>query len=170
MFIGTLLYYILGGIINEQSNLFGVIARFTTMLLITIPFMKREFSRLVYEDFLNIYVVFISISLSVYICAQLGYISPIGQITIEQHDRVYTVYPLLVLDKGVDILRFYGPFNEPGVVGTLGAVLLCTQKFNFKDWRTLIILLAGVLSMSLFFFALVIGYGVVYLVFLRKNI
>lgn len=105
-----------------------------------------------------------------YICAQLGYISPIGQITIEQHDRVYTVYPLLVLDKGVDILRFYGPFNEPGVVGTLGAVLLCTQKFNFKDWRTLIILLAGVLSMSLFFFALVIGYGVVYLVFLRKNI
>lgn len=87
LFIGTLLYYILGGIINEQSNLFGVIARFTTMLLITIPFMKREFSRLVYEDFLNIYVVFISISLSVYICAQLGYISPIGQITIEQHDR-----------------------------------------------------------------------------------
>lgn len=169
LFIGTLLYYILGGIINEQSNLFGVIARFTTMLLITIPFMKREFSRLVYEDFLNIYVVFISISLSVYICAQLGYISPIGQITIEQHDRVYTVYPLLVLDKGVDILRFYGPFNEPGVVGTLGAVLLCTQKFNFKDWRTLIILLAGVLSMSLFFFALVIGYGVVYLVFLRKK-
>ena len=53
LFIGTLLYYILGGIINEQSNLFGVIARFTTMLLITIPFMKREFSRLVYEDFLN---------------------------------------------------------------------------------------------------------------------
>ena len=37
LFIGTLLYYILGGIINEQSNLFGVIARFTTMLLITIP-------------------------------------------------------------------------------------------------------------------------------------
>lgn len=49
------------------------------------------------------------------------------------------------------------------------AVLLCTQKFNFKSWRTLIILLSGVLFMFLFFLALVIGYGVVYLVFLRKK-
>lgn len=49
------------------------------------------------------------------------------------------------------------------------AVLLCTQKFNFKNWRTLIILLSGVLFMFLFFLALVIGYGVVYLVFLRKK-
>ena len=50
------------------------------------------------------------------------------------------------------------------------AVLLCTQKFNFKNWRTLIILLSGVLFMFLFFLALVIGYGVVYLLFLRKKI
>ena len=43
------------------------------------------------------------------------------------------------------------------------------KKFNFKNWRTLIILLSGVLFMFLFFLPLVIGYGVVYLLFLKKK-
>lgn len=169
LFTGTLLYYILIGVINGQSNFSGVIARLTMLLYVAIPFASKEFSSKVYDKFVTIYSVVILLSLLSYIGAQLGYISPIGQIVVEQHDRAYTVYPFLVLDKGFDFLRFYGPFNEPGVVGTLGAVLLCTQRFNYRDWRTFIILISGVMSMSLFFYGLVIGYGLIYFVLVKRK-
>lgn len=169
LFIFTLLYYILGGVINGQSNAFGVCARMMMLLYIFIPFAKKEFTLSVYNKFLTIYAIVISISILSYIGAQLGYIHPIGKLVVEQHNRAYTIYPLLVLDSSFDFLRFYGPFNEPGVVGTLAAVLLCTQKFNFKDWKTYVILVSGILSMSLFFYGLVVCYGIVYLVFIKKK-
>ena len=169
LFIFTLLYYILGGVINGQSNAFGVCARIMMLLYVFIPFAKKDFTVSVYNKFLTIYAIVISISLLSYIGAQLGYLHPIGNLVVGQHNRAYTIYPLLVLDSGFDFLRFYGPFNEPGVVGTLAAVLLCTQKFNFKDWRTCVILVSGILSMSLFFFGLVVCYGFVYIVFIKRR-
>lgn len=169
LFIFTLLYYIFGGIINGQSNVFGVCARMMMLLYVFIPFAKKEFAVSVYNKFLTIYAIVISISLLSYIGAQLGYLHPIGNLVVGQHNRAYTIYPLLVLDSGFDFLRFYGPFNEPGVVGTLAAVLLCTQKFNFKDWRTSVILVSGMLSMSLFFFGLVVCYGFIYIVFVKRR-
>lgn len=169
LFIFTLLYYIFGGIINGQSNVFGVCARMMMLLYVFIPFAKKEFAVSVYNKFLTIYAIVISISLLSYIGAQLGYLHPIGNLVVGQHNRAYTIYPLLVLDSDFDFLRFYGPFNEPGVVGTLAAVLLCTQKFNFKDWRTSVILVSGMLSMSLFFFGLVVCYGFIYIVFVKRR-
>lgn len=169
LFIVTLVYYILIGIFNGQSNINGIIARCTMFLYIAIPFASSDFSKTVYDKFTSLYSVIISISLLSYVGAQLGIMPTIGEIVVKEHNRFYAVYPMLVMDRSFDFLRFYGPFNEPGVVGTLGAVLLCVQKFNFKDWRTVIILISGIMSMSLFFFILIVGYGIVYLLFVRKN-
>lgn len=169
LFVFTLIYYILGGIINGQSNGFGVLARTIMLLYVFIPFSKKDFTLSVYNRFVTIYAIVISISLLSYVGAKLGYLHPIGHLVVGQHNRAYTIYPLLVLDSNFDFLRFYGPFNEPGVVGTLAALLLCTQKFNFKDWRTWVILVSGILSMSLFFFGLVVCYGFVYLVFIKRR-
>ena len=169
LFIFTLLYYILGGIINGTSNIFGVIARLITLLYVFIPFAKKEFTLSVYNKFLTIYAIIISFSLLSYIGARFGYVHPIDSIVVGQHNRAYTIYPLLVSDSGFDFLRFYGPFNEPGVVGTLAAVLLCTQRFYFKDWRTCVILISGILSMSFFFFCLIGCYGFIHYVFIKRK-
>lgn len=169
LFIFTIAYVIFIDIINEQSNINGIMSRCLTFFLVTIPFAQEEFMNKVYKRFLTIYVIIIGLSLLSWVGAQKGVLPSIGQILLKGQNRIYTVYPFLVMDYGVDFIRFYGPFNEPGVVGTLGAILLCIQRFNFKDWRTVIILISGILSMSFFFYALVIGYGFVFLVFVKKK-
>lgn len=170
LFIFTIAYVILLDIIHEQSNINGIIARCVPFFFVTIPFAQKAFMNKVYKWFVSIYVIIIGLSLLSWVGAQIGVLPSIGQILLTGQNRIYTVYPLLVIDYGSDFIRFYGPFNEPGVVGTLGVILLCIQRFNFKDWRTVIILISGILSMSFFFYFLVIGFGIVYLFFVKKKI
>lgn len=47
--------------------------------------------------------------------------------------------------------RFYSIFDEPGVVGTLAAFMLCGLRFDFTLKRTWIILIGGLASWSLAF-------------------
>jgi hypothetical protein len=50
--------------------------------------------------------------------------------------------------------RFYSVFDEPGVVGTLAAMILCGLRFDFSRKRTWIILAGGLCSWSLAFVVL----------------
>jgi hypothetical protein len=59
--------------------------------------------------------------------------------------------------------RFYGFYDEPGVVGTIAAVLLCSDGFNLQKWYNIPIFIAGVLSFSLFFNIVMLFYGLAYL-------
>lgn len=47
--------------------------------------------------------------------------------------------------------RFYSIFDEPGVVGTLAAFMLCGLRFDFTLKRTWIVLIGGLASWSLAF-------------------
>ncbi|WP_313135715.1 hypothetical protein [Stutzerimonas nitrititolerans] len=68
-------------------------------------------------------------------------------------------YYFFVTEGGTSVKRFYGVFDEPGVVGTLSALMLCGLRFNFSLKRTWIILVAGALSWSLAFVILsVVGF------------
>ena len=49
--------------------------------------------------------------------------------------------------------RLCGIYDEPGVVGTIGALLIALNS-NQKDWKNLIIQIAGVLTFSLAFFVI----------------
>lgn len=56
------------------------------------------------------------------------------------------------------IFRLCGVFNEPGVLGTMCALLfICTDK-RAKRWEKIILLVTGVLTFSLAFFVLVFAY------------
>lgn len=48
--------------------------------------------------------------------------------------------------------RFFGIFDEPGVVGTFGLLILSIEKLNFKKWQNWVVFVSGILSLSLFFF------------------
>lgn len=47
--------------------------------------------------------------------------------------------------------RFYSVFDEPGVVGTLAAFILCGLRFDFTLKRTWVVLIGGLASWSLAF-------------------
>ncbi|MDE5833987.1 MAG: hypothetical protein K2H26_00545, partial [Ruminococcus sp.] len=76
----------------------------------------------------------------------------------------YDKYPFLVMCRSYGLYqpRFEGYFDEPGIVGTICAVLLTTKKFDLKDKYTWSILFAGLLSLSLFFYVIMLIYIILY--------
>lgn len=154
----------------------GVVAYFPFLLLGMIPFVKKDFLKAVFELFLSCYAIIIGISMISWIAGITGLISPIGQIgegiaRLEVDNKTYLMYPLSLVSTRIDddFLRFYGLYGEPGVVGTLSGLMLCAKRYNMKDWRSIILLLSGILSTSMFFYGLTAVYWLSELVFIRKK-
>lgn len=69
----------------------------------------------------------------------------------------YALYPFtVVLDYMLldPIYRMAGPFDEPGVVGTIAALLLAAGKFDYKEKVNIILFISGLLSFSLAFYVI----------------
>ena len=133
-----------------------------TIPLLFIPFASSSFIQNVFRAFTNIYCIIIGIALVSWVLLLFGLNNPIGTIDpLNANDfDYYTVYPLfLVTNNFFDIqnaFRFSGPFDEPGMVGTFSALLLFANSFNFKNWKTYVFLLSGIVSFSLFFYVVII--------------
>ena len=73
----------------------------------------------------------------------------------------YLLYNHILFLKysGLEAFRFYSMFNEPGVLGTLSAFILFGNKYNFRKWENIVILLGGIFTYSMAFYILtIIGY------------
>lgn len=126
-------------------------------LSVFLPFGKQDFSQKVFHYFVNIYSILIAISSMVWIGVLLGFVSPIGSIEPGgAKTTVFNLYPFVVAANSTDIFRFCGFFDEPGAVGTMSSILLYILNFNYKDWKTYALLLSGFLSLSLFFYVVII--------------
>lgn len=60
------------------------------------------------------------------------------------------------LPWGGFISRLCGMYDEPGMVGTISALMLAVRGFDIRGWRALMLWLAGALSLSLAFVVLVL--------------
>ena len=131
-----------------------------------VAFGKEDFTKKTFSVFVNIYTAILLISSFVWIGVLMGLVSPIGYIAPlnELNTFDYIVYPLTVQMNSWSGFRFCGPFDEPGVVGTLNVILLYILDMKGKDWKTYALIFSGALSLSLFFY---IG---VFLFFHIKNI
>ena len=63
------------------------------------------------------------------------------------HQR-YISYGIVFLHKQNTMIRLCGICNEPGLFGTISALLLCVDDLNFKNKENWIILIASILSTS----------------------
>ena len=62
-----------------------------------------------------------------------------------------------------------GMFDEPGMVGTISALILIAKKFLLKNDKTLVIvLMAGILSMSFAFYLLIVIWSILILLSNKK--
>ncbi len=74
---------------------------------------------------------------------------------------IFNTYIVRTFDVSARI-RFSAFYDEAGVVGNIMMVLLYLQKFNFKKWYNIVLLISGILSFSLTFFFAVFAYYIIY--------
>lgn len=126
-----------------------------------LPFMRKDYLMNVYEKFRYIIIVLFTLSAVSYLTVLTGLQSPIGLIEPlnELKQMQYAHYLFLVLPAKLDgFARYCSCFDEPGVVGTMSALMLFVEGFSFKRKGNYIILLNGLLSLSLFFYMAVAIY------------
>lgn len=157
-----LLYVVIS--IRGEFNIIGTAA---ILLICHLFLLDEKFLIKVFNAYLLIFSVTIIPSLIVYILVIfLGVQLPNIKIEALNHfkEGIYLRYPFLVvyLDAGIVIPRFFGYYDEPGVVGTIAGVLLCARNFNLKDKINIPIFIAGILSLSLFFIIICAIYVIVF--------
>lgn len=164
LMLGTIIMYpIIGG--------YNVNFLISILPVVLLPFASESFSKDVYNHFLTIFAIVAAFGLFFWLFAMVGAIGPIRSIPplnpLKTSD--YYVYPFFISSTGEALTRFEGVFDEPGVMGTLCGIMLCIGKMNFKNWRSIIILLAGLASLSLFFYVIIAIYYLIYLAFEKKS-
>ncbi len=159
----------------KRSNLFGILAFF---LFAIIPFMTRSFTKSTYRYFKLIYVWVLLLGFIVYLLVFLGV--PIPHAVIPPmntlKDYYFDQYPLLVIPHTFRItiesiyasFRFCGPFEEPGVVGTISLLILLVEDFNLRDKKNIVLLVTGLLTFSIFFYVAAFMFALYYMVFNKK--
>lgn len=162
-FITLLLYTVTGG-----HNIFYFLACFPVII---IPFAKDSFLLNTYQFFLKIYCFISILSLLSWILAVTNIIGPYTTIPPLNPVKLgnYYVYPFLVSEI-YPFVKFGCVFDEPGVVGTLSAIMLCINNLNMKKWTSWILLLTGLCSLSLFFYIIIIVYAIGFSLTISKKL
>jgi hypothetical protein len=116
---------------------------------------KTEFVKITYNSFYNVFVLFAALSIINFFLYVLGVplpshiIDPLNEIKTYN----YIAYPFMVIGNDfMDFFRFEGVFDEPGALATYCFLILWVERFNLLNWKNLILIVAGVLTFSLFFF------------------
>ena len=140
----------------EGRNLYGC----AVYIMSATIFLNLEYQRDVYIYFKKIYVCYISVSAIVWILVLLGVsfpsetLEPLNQLK----DYSYIRFPFLVIpdyDLGAslfDIIRFCGPFDEPGVIGSISLLMLAADNYNLYKPANIVLFITGIFSLSLFFY------------------
>lgn len=167
--------YVFFGALQGRASVIGTISASLCFFYIFIFTAKDSFRLKVLDYFISIFAIMCGIGAIFWMLYLYGIKFPLGMIYCPtQPDRSYFVYPFFIVEDysfgDADVFRYYGPFNEPGVVGTIATLLLVCKNFEIKNWRVLTIFISGLLSLSLFFYIVVVIYLCFYSIFIKRNI
>ena len=143
----------------------GSLANYCILILICLS--QDRFVR-IFKCFNKLFAIIIGISLVLFILVTIFGVNlpsyELEPLNKTKHDVVYHCYIFLVTYEsyGIILPRFCGIFDEPGVVGTICGCLLVANRFNFKNAYNIIIFIAGVFSLSLFFFIIAFVYLLIF--------
>jgi hypothetical protein len=139
--------------------------------LVAIWMLHEEQQRLAFEKFHAIFCVIVLVNVLAYPFISLGMLPSLGEI-IPDHwlkqevGMYYENYGISFVLHGLGnamqvgsflLYRMSAWFEEPGNVGTIAALLLAATDFKM-NWKGKVLLVGGVLSFSLAFFAMAILY------------
>lgn len=126
------------------------------VLLLSMLFLERVFLYRIFKSFVVVYSVTMLPSLCEYALYLVGGRGFSGGRTIqplnELKDYTYQAYLFFVSPNVFSLFpRYCSYYDEPGVVGTISAILLALNGYKISDRKNMIILISGILSLSLFF-------------------
>ena len=124
-------------------------------------FSGDEFFKKVFFYFEKLFVISISLALACWPFVLLGVLpafTSIDGLIPQLGEAAYDVHLFCVKQNVYDSFRFYGPYDEPGVVGTFCALILVCHRFNLTSFSNIILCISGILSFSLFFYLISIVY------------
>lgn len=152
--------------LKNDLNFFGFLI-FMSICILTI--ISEEFLKNVLNKYIYIFSITIIPSIIIYLLVYFfgknipnSIIEPYNQLRTSEYFR----YPFLVSENIYDNMllpRFYGYYDEPGVVGTVSGVILLCQGYNLKKWINIPVFIAGLLSFSLAFIIISLVYGFIFL-------
>lgn len=162
LFVLALLYYSFSSLFNGVTNTLGFICLLATFPLLTFLLSKQPYLYKVFNSFTIIYAISIVISLFAWVLVLTGRAPLLGMIDNISADRYYYHYPFIIIEQldtknFEDMIRFAGPYDEPGLIGTFSSMILYANGYNLKKKVNIICLLSGLCSLS-FFFAIVTGF------------
>ena len=124
--------------------------------------LSKELQERVYSAYRKYIVVMAAVGVVCYLAFVLGVPLPhktVAYYSQWQPDASYVTYGVSYLySTSAGILRLCGLFNEPGYFGTIIALILCADRFAIKRKGNIILLIAGTLTFSAAFFAIVFVY------------
>lgn len=164
-FMGFMISYCYFVLKTDTSTLWYIIMIASCFLFAV----SKDFIANVFKKFTLIYSITLVPSIIVYLLINvfgldllITVIEPLNESKLYE----YSVYPFLVQDNEYTSIlllkRFHGYYDEPGVVGTISAVLLISSGYNLKRLINVPIFIAGVLSFSLAFLIASVVYIVVF--------
>lgn len=140
----------------------GVVTLFNFLAFAFIPTLKKEVVFETYRVFRKIFVIIMGLSIVNYILVLLGIdfmgvvIDPLNKLK----DYKYIMHPFVVTPLGMESTRFHAIYDEPGSVGTLVGLILIAERMNFQKKGNMVLLIAGLLSLSFYFYIAMI-YGII---------
>jgi len=165
-FFVAFLFIYLYAAFNNQQNILSIIAILVvvTLLITSSDFLKNVFTKYIYIFSITLIpsiIFFLAINFF-RIDIPHSIITPLNTFK----DYSYTQYYFLVqANDPLDISRhrFFGMYDEPGVIGTISAVILLSTGFNLKRKINIPIFIAGILSFSFAFYMITLVYGFIFL-------
>ena len=146
------IYTLVGGTENSHITYVPLL----TMLYISL---KKEEQIRVFDYFVSILAIIYAIGLGSYFLRLLGLNIPIGTaMALNPSANPYLVYfgHIEETDVPTIVYRFCSIFDEAGVVGTLNGLILASIGISKRNIKSIIILLAGLISFSLAFYVILI--------------
>lgn len=137
-----------------QTSVTGLISN---LFLLVIFFLKSDFKIKLLDCVISVFAIGVGISLLVYILVcwlSMPFPSQVLEPLNPLKETEYLQYPFLVVYNSpynFANMRFYSVFDEPGVVGTVAALLLYSNEYKLNSWKFIIIFIAGIFSFSFFF-------------------
>ena len=139
----------------------GIITLLNFMTFAVIPITRKEVILEAYKALRSILVVLLVLSIIVYVL-WLFDLAGFGEIidplnSLKTHK--YLKYPFMVTSFDEEARRFRAVFDEPGFLGTICGLILVSEQMNLKKFGNWVFLVAGLLSLSFYFYvAIIIGF------------
>ena len=165
-FVEALIYFSTWVLIYGISVLINKRAPTNSLLLFMLYgtsflLMRDSIKQMTFRIFVRVFAVLLALGIIEYLFFLQGLYIPIGiatrEITVGEYDLLQCLFNFFSLfDEG--FTRFQSLAEEPGLIGTLCALLLFVidrKEFRFSFW---IFIIAGMLTLSLAFFVLLLLY------------